>query len=147
LIKFHGSYQQDDRDQRRRPAKRGRWGGRAWQFMVRKVPGGRLTAEQYLIADELATDPGNQTLRITTRQDFQFHGVGKSKMKRLIRSLNERWMTTYGGCGDIARNTLTLPGGGPLARRDLRFQARWPSSSATASCRSPPPTTRFGWTE
>lgn len=108
LLKFHGSYQQDDRDQRRALAQQGR--DRAWQFMVRtKFPGGRLSAEQYLLADELATTFGNDTLRITTRQDFQFYGVGKANLKPLIRALNQRWMTTYGGCGDVARNTLTCP--------------------------------------
>lgn len=108
LLKFHGSYQQDDRDLRRERKQQGL--DRAWSFMVRtKFPGGRLTAEQYLVADELASTLANNTLRITTRQDFQFHGVGKSNLKTLIRELNERWMSTYGGCGDVARNTLTCP--------------------------------------
>lgn len=108
LLKFHGSYMQDDRDKRRERKRAGL--DRAWSFMVRtKHAGGRLTAEQYLVADELAAAYGNDTLRITTRQDFQFHGVGKANLKNLIRALNERWMTTYGGCGDIARNTLTCP--------------------------------------
>lgn len=108
LIKFHGSYQQDDRDQRaaRRADKR----DRAWMFMVRtKVPGGRLTAEQYLLADELAGRYGNGTLRITTRQTLQFHGIGKSHLKPLIRALNEGWISTYGACGDIARNVMACP--------------------------------------
>ena len=117
LLKFHGSYQQDDRDQRQERKKQKL--DRAWSFMVRtKFPGGRLTAEQYLLADELATTYANGTLRITTRQDFQFHGVGKANMKPLIKALNQRWVTTYGGCGDVARNFMTcpvadlLPGGG-----------------------------------
>src|SRR3954447_1404424 len=96
LLKFHGSYQQDDRDQRRERKKLGL--DRDWSFMLRtKFPGGRLTAEQYLLADELASTHANNTLRITTRQDFQFHGVGKFKLKELIKALHERWMTTYGG--------------------------------------------------
>lgn len=108
LIKFHGSYQQEDRDQRRERKRAGL--DKAWQFMVRtKFPGGRVTAEQYLLADDLATSHGNGTLRVTTRQDFQFHGVGKRNLKALIKALNERWITTYGGCGDIARNVLTCP--------------------------------------
>ncbi len=122
LLKFHGSYQQDDRDQRAARKKQGL--DRAWSFMVRtKFPGGRLSAEQYLLADELATAHGNDTIRITTRQDFQFHGVGKAKLKRLIRSLNERWMTTYGGCGDITRNTLTCPVADLLPGSQFDFQA------------------------
>ena len=108
LLKFHGSYQQDDRDLRRERKQQGL--DRAWSFMVRtKFPGGRLTAEQYLFADELASTLANNTLRITTRSDFQFHGVGKSNLKTLIRELNEGWMSTYGGCGDVARNTLACP--------------------------------------
>jgi sulfite reductase beta subunit-like hemoprotein len=108
LIKFHGSYQQDDRDQRQQRKKEKR--DRAWSFMVRtKTPGGRMTAEQYLLADEIATTHGNGTLRITTRQGIQFHGVGKAHLKPLIRALNERWVTTYGACGDVARNVLACP--------------------------------------
>src|SRR4028119_218289 len=80
LLKFHGSYQQDDRDLRKERKQQGL--DRAWSFMVRtKFPGGRLTAEQYLLADELASTVGNNTVRITTRQDFQFHGVGKGNLK------------------------------------------------------------------
>src|SRR3712207_6343354 len=108
LLKFHGSYQQDDRDERKTRKQQGL--ERKWEFMVRtKFPGGRLTAEQYLVADELATSLANNTLRITTRQDFQFHGIGKGNFKNLVRALNDKWMTTYGGCGDVARNTLTCP--------------------------------------
>ncbi len=122
ILKFHGSYQQDDRDLRRERRKRGL--DRAWSFMVRtKHAGGRLTAEQYLVADELATKYGNNSLRITTRQDFQFHGVGKANLRKLIRELNERWMTTYGGCGDITRNTLTCPVADLLPDSHFDYQA------------------------
>jgi len=122
MLKFHGSYQQDDRDLRRERKKQGL--DRSWSFMVRtKHAGGRLTAEQYLVADELATNYGNNSLRITTRQDFQFHGVGKGNLKNLIRELNERWMTTYGGCGDIARNTLTCPVADLLPDNHFDYQA------------------------
>lgn len=108
LLKFHGSYQQDNRDERQ--ARKQQKRDRDWQFMVRtKTPGGRMTAEQYLLADELASTYGNQTLRITTRQGIQFHGIGKANLKPLIRALNERLITTYGACGDVARNTLTCP--------------------------------------
>src|SRR5439155_1176653 len=76
LLKFHGTYQQEDRDQRR--ALRGTDGEPAHQFMVRcKIPGGVLTGEQYLVIDELADRYGNGTLRVTTRQGNQFHGVLK----------------------------------------------------------------------
>jgi sulfite reductase beta subunit-like hemoprotein len=122
LLKFHGSYQQDDRDQRRDRKKQGL--DRLWQFMVRtKFPGGRLTAEQYLLADELATRFGNETLRITTRQCFQFHGIGKANLKALIRALNERWISTYGACGDVARNVLACPVADLLPGHDFDYQA------------------------
>jgi sulfite reductase (ferredoxin) len=122
ILKFHGSYLQDDRDQRKERKQQGL--DRAWQFMVRtKFPGGRLTAEQYLLADELASSYANNTLRITTRQDFQFHGIGKGNLKRLIRALNERWITTYGGCGDIARNVLTCPVADLLPGHSYDYQA------------------------
>jgi sulfite reductase (ferredoxin) len=122
LLKFHGSYQQDDRDERRERKKQGL--DRAWSFMVRtKFPGGRLTAEQYLLADELSSAYANNTLRITTRQDFQFHGVGKANMKPLIKALNERWVSTYGGCGDVARNFMTCPVADLLPDHSYDYQA------------------------
>src|SRR5450432_1412134 len=72
LLKFHGTYQQDDRDRRRGAA----GGEKAWMFMVRtKMPGGGLTSEQYLAHDDLAGSLGNCTLRLTTRQGIQLHGV------------------------------------------------------------------------
>jgi sulfite reductase (ferredoxin) len=122
LLKFHGSYQQEDRDLRKERKKQGL--DRAWQFMVRtKFPGGRLTAEQYLLADELSSTYANNTLRITTRQDFQFHGVGKSNMKPLLKALNERWVTSYGGCGDVARNFMTCPVADLLPGNHYDYQA------------------------
>ncbi|NOK61935.1 MAG: NADPH-dependent assimilatory sulfite reductase hemoprotein subunit [Chloroflexi bacterium AL-W] len=122
LLKFHGSYQQDDRDLRKERKQQGL--DRDWQFMVRtKTPGGRMTAEQYVLADELASTYGNQTLRITTRQGIQFHGIGKSNLKNLIRALNERWITTYGACGDVARNTMTCPVADLLPGNTFDYQA------------------------
>lgn len=122
LLKFHGSYQQDDRDERRDRKKQGL--DRAWSFMVRtKFPGGRLTAEQYLMTDELARTYANGTIRITTRQDFQFHGIGKQNMKPLIKALNERWMSTYGGCGDVARNFMACPVADLLPGHSFDYQA------------------------
>src|SRR5689334_13675927 len=86
FLKFHGVYQQDDRDKRKQ--------GKQYIFMVRtKFPGGRLTSAQYLACDRLAREYANQTLRITTRQDFQFHGVIKSHLRETIKSLNEALVT------------------------------------------------------
>jgi sulfite reductase (ferredoxin) len=108
LLKFHGTYQQDDRDQRT-PRKKQNL-DKAWMFMVRsKLPGGALTAEQYLAHDRIAGDLGNGTLRITTRQGFQLHGVLKGDLQECIRRINESGITTWGACGDVVRNTTAAP--------------------------------------
>src|SRR6516165_3794812 len=105
LLKFHGTYQQDDRDQRLARKKQNL--DKAWIFMVRsKLPGGALTAEQYLAHDRIAGDLGNGTLRITTRQGFQFHGVFKGDLKECIHRINQSGITTWGACGDVVRNTV-----------------------------------------
>jgi sulfite reductase (ferredoxin) len=105
LLKFHGTYQQDDRDQRISRKKQNL--DKAWIFMVRsKMPGGALTAEQYLAHDRIASELGNNTLRITTRQGFQMHGVLKGGLKECIRRINLSGITTWGACGDVVRNTV-----------------------------------------
>jgi sulfite reductase beta subunit-like hemoprotein len=104
LLKFHGTYQQDDRDQRT-PRKRQNL-DKAWIFMVRsKLPGGALSAPQYLEHDRIAGELGNGTLRITTRQGFQLHGVLKGDLQDCIRRINASGITTWGACGDVVRNT------------------------------------------
>ncbi len=111
LLKFHGTYQQDDRDQRAARAKEKQ--EKAWGFMVRsKMPGGRLTAEQYLIHDRLGETLANGALRLTTRQGIQFHGVLKGGLKEVIATINHSGLTTMGACGDVVRNTM-----GPAAPR------------------------------
>jgi sulfite reductase beta subunit-like hemoprotein len=108
LLKFHGTYQQDDRDQRA-PRKKQNL-DKAWMFMVRsKLPGGALSAQQYLAHDRIAGDLGNGTLRITTRQGFQLHGVLKGELQECIRRINESGITTWGACGDVVRNTTAAP--------------------------------------
>ena len=105
LLKFHGTYQQDDRDQR--AARKAQNQEKAWMFMVRsKLPGGDLTAAQYLEHDKIARELGNGTLRISTRQGFQTHGVLKGDLKECIRRINESGVTTWGACGDVVRNTI-----------------------------------------
>jgi sulfite reductase (NADPH) hemoprotein beta-component len=102
FLKFHGIYQQDDRDRRKT--------GKHYLFMVRtKFPGGVLTADQYGVCDDLATRYGDHTLRITTRQDFQFHGVIKQHLRRTVHELNRALITTLGACGDVSRNVLAPP--------------------------------------
>ena len=105
LLKFHGTYQQDDRDQR--AARKAQEQDKAWSFMVRsKLPGGDLSAAQYLEHDRIAGELGNSTLRITTRQGFQTHGVLKGDLKECIHRINESGVTTWGACGDVVRNTI-----------------------------------------
>jgi sulfite reductase (ferredoxin) len=108
LVKFHGSYQQEDRDQRKERKKAGL--GPAYSFMVRsKIPGGAMGADQYLVHDELADKYGDGTLRVTTRQGFQFYGVVKGELRPLIHELNKALITTLGACGDVNRNVLSCP--------------------------------------
>ncbi len=108
VLKFHGSYQQDDRDLRKNLKKEGK--EKAHQFMVRvRIVGGHLTADQYLVCDHLARTVGNGTLRITTRQEFQFHGVLKEDLKSTIRRINESLLSTLAACGDVERNVLCCP--------------------------------------
>ena len=105
LLKFHGTYQQDDRDQR--VSRKKQHLDKAWIFMVRsKMPGGALTAEQYLAHDRIAGELGNNTLRITTRQGFQLHGVLKGDLQECIHRINLSGITTWGACGDVVRNTV-----------------------------------------
>jgi sulfite reductase (NADPH) hemoprotein beta-component len=78
--------------------------------MVRtKFPGGRLSSAQYLACDDLATHYGNGTLRVTTRQDFQFHGVIKANLRQTIKGLNDALITTIAACGDVERNVMAPP--------------------------------------
>jgi sulfite reductase (NADPH) hemoprotein beta-component len=102
FLKFHGIYQQDDRDQRK--------AGKHYILMVRtKFPGGVLSAQQYVLCDHLATQYANNTLRITTRQDFQFHGIVKSNIRQTMKSLNEALISTIAACGDVERNVMAPP--------------------------------------
>ena len=107
LLKFHGSYQQDDRDARK---ERRQGGGKSFIFMIRcKIPGGVVTADQYLALDRLTEEYANGTLRITTRQGIQFHGVLKRNLKQAIGAINASLLTTLGACGDVERNVMAPP--------------------------------------
>jgi len=108
VLKFHGSYQQDDRDLRTRMKREGK--EKAFEFMVRvRQPGGKITADQYLGLDRLAQTLGNGTLRITTRQEFQLHGIAKDDLPATIRAINESLLSTLAACGDVTRNVLCCP--------------------------------------
>jgi sulfite reductase (ferredoxin) len=108
VLKFHGSYQQDDRDHRTLLKREGK--EKAYSMMVRiRMPGGKCTAAQYLAVDELARTLGNGTIRITTRQEFQLHGIMKTDLGAFIRRINEVLLSTLAACGDVERNVLTCP--------------------------------------
>jgi sulfite reductase (ferredoxin) len=108
LLKFHGSYQQEDRDARKNRRKDGV--GKFHMFMVRcKIPGGRLNVEQYLAVDDLAGRYANGTLRLTSRQGIQLHGVLKGHLKETIAGINACLLSTLGACGDVERNVMAPP--------------------------------------
>ncbi len=108
LLKFHGTYQQDNRDLR--PNRRKHKLEKAYSFMLRvRAPGGVTTADQWLRLDQLATQFANGTIKLTTRQSFQFHGIIKSNLKRTIAEVNEVAMSTIAACGDVNRNVMCAP--------------------------------------
>lgn len=108
LMKFHGSYLQDDRDLRAERQKQKL--EPAYQFMIRvRTPGGVATPEQWLVMDELARKYANGTLKLTTRQAFQFHGVLKWNMKKTLQAINDALLTTLAACGDVNRNVMCNP--------------------------------------
>jgi sulfite reductase (NADPH) hemoprotein beta-component len=114
LVKFHGMYLQDDRDLR---AERGRKKlEKAFSFMIRvRIPGGVLTPAQWLALDEIGRNYANGTMRITTRQTIQLHGVIKSNLKETMRQIDRALLTTIAACGDVNRNVICNPN--PLQSR------------------------------
>jgi sulfite reductase (ferredoxin) len=101
VLKFHGIYQQDDRDLRKQQPER------LFSAMVRVgIPGGRLTAKQYVELDRLTDEVGDGTLRITSRQGLQYHHVSKRSLRELISSLRTIDLTTFAACGDVVRNVV-----------------------------------------
>ena len=108
LLKFHGIYQQDDRDRRKEARARGL--DKHHQLMIRtRIPGGIVSPDAYIAHDEISRRWANGTLRVTTRQDFQLHGVLKGDIKKSIRAINDSLLTTLGGCGDVERNIMCCP--------------------------------------
>ena len=111
LLKTHGTYQQDDRDARAEARAGG--GGKAEKafiFMVRtRVPGGKLSSEQLLAELDICDELANGTLRITTRQGLQHHGVPKHSLQETIRRINACKLTTLAACGDVNRNVMCCP--------------------------------------
>jgi sulfite reductase (NADPH) hemoprotein beta-component len=108
LTKFHGIYLQDDRDERAERRKKKL--DKAYSFMIRvRVPGGVATPEQWLQMDALADRYANGTIKLTTRQAFQLHGVLKVNLKRTIQEINAALMDTIAACGDVNRNVMCNP--------------------------------------
>jgi sulfite reductase (NADPH) hemoprotein beta-component len=108
LMKFHGSYMQDDRDLRNERQKQKL--EPAYQFMLRvRAAGGIVTPEQWLMMDRVAQKYANGTIRLTTRQSFQLHGVLKWNMKKSIREVNDALLSTLAACGDVNRNVMCNP--------------------------------------
>ena len=102
FLKFHGIYQQDDRD-KRKVAKQ-------YIYMVRgRLPGGAVTSSVYAAFDELCSKYGYNTLRITTRQGFQFHGITKGNLGKFMKGINDAMATTLAACGDVNRNVMAAP--------------------------------------
>ena len=105
ILKFHGSYQQDDRDLRNDRRKAGE--EYAFSFMIRlRLPGGDVHPELWLELDRLAGEQGNDTLRLTTRQSIQLHGILKHDLRTVIRAVNDSLSSTLGACGDVNRNVM-----------------------------------------
>lgn len=110
LVKHHGMYQQGDRDLRKASRAKGGERETATTLLVRtKVPGGRLDSRQFLTHLDLCDELGSSTLRITSRQDLQIHGVRKGNVAEVVRRIGAAGLTTYGACGDVARNVMCCP--------------------------------------
>jgi sulfite reductase beta subunit-like hemoprotein len=108
LLKFHGTYEQFDRDTATARKQAGE--DKEWSFMVRvRSPAGRLTGAQWLALDDLAGDFADGTLRITSRQGVQFHGILRENLRASVAAINATLLTTLAACGDVVRNVITSP--------------------------------------
>ena len=108
ILKFHGMYQQENRDNRQTRKQEAQ--SKAHSFMIRtRIPGGRVTPQQYLAHDEIATQFGDGSLRLTTRQDFQLHGILKTDLRTTLQSIASTLLTTFAACGDVVRNVVCCP--------------------------------------
>ncbi len=117
ILKFHGSYQQDNRDNRQKGQEKD------YQFMLRtRNPGGFIPPELYVTLDNLSEEYGNRTLRVTTRQGFQLHGILKKNLKETINRIVRNMGSTLGACGDLNRNVMAPPA--PL-KNNREYQWAW----------------------
>jgi len=120
LVKFHGTYQQEDRDARKKRDKPGV--GKAYMMMLRlRMPGGLMTAQQYLAMDDISQKYANGTVRFTTRQAIQLHGILKKNLKSTIAEINHTLLSTISACGDVNRNVMSCPAPLPdVTRREMQ---------------------------
>src|SRR5690606_4197588 len=119
LLKFHGTYQQDNRDSRKERRRQGL--GKEYIFMVRnRIPGGKVTAAQVLGELEIAEQLGNGTRPVTTRQGIPLHGVVKRDVWETIHRINQIKLSTQSACGDVERNVVCCPA--PLRHDPVRDQ-------------------------
>ena len=129
LVKFHGMYLQDDRDLR--PERTRKKMEKAFAFMIRvRVPGGVLSPQQWLALDRVARDYGNGTMRLTTRQTVQLHGVIKSNLKSTLRAIDAAVLNSIAACGDVNRNVMCGVTPEQIARacrRTWRWRAPFPT--------------------
>ncbi len=129
ILKFHGSYQQDNRDNRVKGQEKD------YQFMLRtRNPGGFVSPELYLTLDKLAGEYGNQTLRATTRQGFQMHGILKKNLKNAIAAIIKSMGSTLGACGDLNRNVMAPPA--PVKNKP-EYQYAWEYAENIAQLLTP----------
>lgn len=129
LLKYHGSYQQDNRDNRVKGQEKD------YQFMLRtRNPGGFVPPELYLTLDKLSEEHGNHTLRVTTRQGFQIHGILKKNLKNAIASIIRNMGSTLGACGDLNRNVMAPPA--PYKNRP-EYQYTWEYAEKIADLLTP----------
>jgi sulfite reductase (ferredoxin) len=129
LLKYHGSYQQDNRDNRVKGQEKD------YQFMLRtRNPGGFVPPELYLTLDKLSEEHGNHTLRVTTRQGFQIHGILKKNLKNAIASIVRNMGSTLGACGDLNRNVMAPPA--PYKNRP-EYQYTWEYAEKIADLLTP----------
>ncbi|HEY9671263.1 MAG TPA: sulfite reductase, ferredoxin dependent [Waterburya sp.] len=129
ILKFHGSYQQDNRDNRVKGQEKD------YQFMIRtRSPGGFIPSELYLTLDQLSEEYGNHTLRATTRQGFQIHGILKKNLKTVIGSIIRQMGSTLGACGDLNRNVMAPPA--PFKNRP-EYEYAWEYANHLADLLTP----------
>jgi sulfite reductase (ferredoxin) len=144
LLKYHGMYQQADRDRQRQLGDPSRRSERVWSLMVRvAVPGGRLSAEQLLAQLDICDELAGGTLRITTRQDLQIHRVPKRNIREVLRRIHQSGLTTMSACGDVRRNVVCCPA--PYYGDPVHGQMQWMAHRLAAELAPRMPAYREIW--